>query len=331
VTRRYLVTGAAGFIGSHLCEHLLEQGHRVLAVDRFSPYYSRRLKEANLVTCTSDNNFELLEADVSSIDVGSLLSNVDGVFHLAAQPGVRPSWGEGFADYVRDNVLGTQRLLDAVVTHPVPVVIASSSSVYGDATTLPISEDAGLQPVSPYGLTKLTVEHLACIYHRQLGLHVVCLRYFTVYGPRQRPDMAFTRFLTAACAGETIEVLGDGNQSRDFSFVADVVDATVRAMNASPGRIYNIGGGEPTSINDVISVVEDLLECQLRVNRLPLALGDVGHTWAETERARRELGWSPKTNLRRGLAAQLDWLERQMTDSSGLFKPTSRDVAVVTS
>jgi nucleoside-diphosphate-sugar epimerase len=334
MTRRYLVTGAAGFIGSHLCERLLAMGHSVLGVDRFSPYYGRHLKEANLLECGQYRRFELLEADLAQVDFDPLLADIDGVFHLAAQPGVRASWGDGFGDYVRDNVLGTQRLLDAVSTHAaaVPVVIASSSSVYGDATTFPISEDSAPQPVSPYGLTKLTVEHLARIYAQQLGLHVVCLRYFTVYGPRQRPDMAFTRFMTAAYGGETIEVLGDGNQSRDFSFVGDVVDATIRGLEGTPGRVYNIGGGQPISVNDIIAVLGELLACQLDVARQPKALGDVRRTWADTRRARRELGWSPRTDLRTGLAAQLAWIDKnQMDEPAGADTDGSRDIAIAAS
>jgi nucleoside-diphosphate-sugar epimerase len=192
--------------------------------------------------------------------------------------------------------------------------------------------DIVTEPVAPYGLTKLTVEHLARIYGQQLGLHVVCLRYFTVYGPRQRPDMAFTRFLTAAYAGQTIEILGDGKQSRDFSFVGDVVDATIRALDAPPGSIYNIGGGEPTSVNDILSVVGHLLGCQLEVARRPQALGDVRHTWADTRRARQELGWSPRTDLRTGVAAQLAWVdERHMNDPAGANPDGRRDIAIAAS
>jgi nucleoside-diphosphate-sugar epimerase len=330
---RYLVTGVAGFIGSHLCERLLDTGHSVLGVDRFSPYYPRDLKEANLLASSTHERFELLEADLAAVDIGPLMADVDGVFHLAAQPGVRASWGDGFADYVRDNILGTQRLLDAVTANPVPVVMASSSSVYGDAATLPVSEDGcSLLPVSPYGLTKLTVEHLARIYVEQLGLSVVCLRYFTVYGPRQRPDMAFTRFLTAAYRDETIEILGDGRQSRDFSFVGDVVDATIRALDAEPGRVYNIGGGEPTSINDVIDTVGQLLGRHVQVTRRSQSLGDVRHTWADTQRARQELGWSPRTDLRTGIAAQLAWVEQRLADEADeAAADDDRQIAVIAS
>lgn len=306
----YLVTGAAGFIGSHLTERLLAEGHRVRAVDRFSSYYARDLKEANLAGCRTQPGFELIEADLADTDVGSLLAGMDGVFHLAAQPGVRPSWGEGFVEYVRDNLVATQRLFDALARCPIPAVVASSSSVYGDTQALPVSEEqVQLAPVSPYGLTKLTVEHLARIYIQQHGIHTVMMRYFTVYGPRQRPDMAFTRFLRAALAGETLEVLGDGSQSRDFSYVGDVVDATIRALAAPTGRVYNVGGGEPTSLQAVITTVGQLLERPLAIDRQPMAPGDVRHTWADTSRARQELGWEPRTSLQEGLAAQLAWLQ----------------------
>jgi UDP-glucuronate 4-epimerase len=304
----YLVTGAAGFIGSHLSERLLANGHHVVGVDRFSEYYGRDHKEANIASCRLHHRFELHEADLVDVDVDQLLRDVDGVFHLAAQPGVRPSWGEGFVHYVRDNIVATQRLFEALARNPVRSVVASSSSVYGDVEALPVSEDAAaLHPVSPYGLTKLTIEHLARIYVQQHRIHTVLLRYFTVYGPRQRPDMAFTRFVRAALTGEPLHVLGDGSQSRDFSYVHDVVDATIRALDAPAGHTYNIGGGEPTSLNAVIDALEHLLGRPVKVQRGEVSAGDVRHTWADTTRARRELGWTPSTPLRDGLAAQLAW------------------------
>jgi nucleoside-diphosphate-sugar epimerase len=281
-------------------------------------------------------SFELVETDVADADVAELISDVDGVFHLAAQPGVRASWGDGFVDYVRDNVVATQRLFEALCSRPVPVVVASSSSVYGDIDALPAREDeAGLRPVSPYGLTKLTVEHLVRIYVERRGLDAVALRYFTVYGPRQRPDMAFTRFAAGALAGRSLQVLGDGEQSRDFSYVGDVVDATVRALGAPAGRIYNIGGGEPTSLNTVLAAIQTLVGRPVPVTYEAEALGDVRHTWADTTRARRELGWRPRTKLRDGIAAHLDWL-RSVQASAATCDPAissdvSRSAAVVTS
>jgi nucleoside-diphosphate-sugar epimerase len=305
---RYLVTGAAGFVGSHLCERLLEGGSEVVGIDRFSPFYERELKERNLPRLQAHDRFELIEADLCDCDLAPLTAEVDGVFHLAAQAGVRSSWGEGFVDYVRDNVLATQRVLDAICCRPVPLVIASSSSVYGDAAQLPVSESHELSPVSPYGMTKLSVEHLARIYGRQRGLQIVCLRYFTVYGPRQRPDMAFGRFLAAALAGDHLRILGDGTQSRDFTYVDDAVSATMLALDA-PAGIYNVGGGEPVSLNDVIALVAELLGRPVAVERRDPAAGDVRHTWADTGRARRELGWEPGTSLREGLEAQLRWIQ----------------------
>jgi len=288
---RFLVTGAAGFIGSHLCERLLADGHVVRGVDRFSAYYEREIKESNLACCRQHRSFSLVEADLAIADLDDLVDGVEGVFHLAAQPGVRPSWGDGFVDYVRDNVVGTQRLLEALRGHPVPVVIASSSSVYGDAERYPVCEQSvELSPVSPYGLTKLAVEHLARIYTAQHRIPTVSLRYFTVYGPRQRPDMAFTRLIDSALAGRPLRLFGDGTQSRDFTFVADAVDATVRALGGSAGRVYNVGGGEPTTLNAVVGTLADLIGHQVDVVREPAAPGDVRHTWAETSRARAELG-----------------------------------------
>lgn len=316
-SRHYLVTGAAGFIGSHLTERLLAEGHRVRAVDRFSPYYDRSTKESNLEGCRKQDCFQLIEVDLADAAIEDLLEDVDGVFHLAAQPGVRASWGEGFVDYVRDNVVATQRLFEALRHRPVPTVFASSSSVYGDAPRLPVVEgETGLEPVSPYGLTKLTVEHLARIYVTQYRIHAVGLRYFTVYGPRQRPDMAFTRFITSSLDGRPLRLLGDGTQSRDFTFVTDAVDATVRAMAMPAGSIYNIGGGEPTTLKAVFDVLAELVGRPLNIVREAVAIGDVGHTWADTSKARKELGWAPKTTLRAGLSSQLDWLQQCWTQLS---------------
>ncbi len=304
---RFLVTGAAGFIGSHVCDRLLSDGHRILAVDCLTDYYDRERKLANLAAASGAAGFELVPADLLSADLDELLSGVEGVFHLAAQPGVRGSWTD-FDTYLQRNVVATQRLMESVGRRPVPipVVFASSSSVYGDAARVPVGEDDPAYPVSPYGVTKLASEHIARLYGKADGAPVVALRYFTVYGPRQRPDMAFSRFIDAAIAGRPLPLLGDGGQSRDFTFVADAVDATVRAMGATPGS-YNVGGGSRASINEVIALLEDIAGRPLASERGPAARGDARHTWANTTRCREALGWKPTTPLAPGLTAQYEW------------------------
>jgi UDP-glucose 4-epimerase len=305
---RFLVTGAAGFIGSHLCERLLAEDHAVLGIDCFTDYYARSLKEENLQACRRSDHFELVEADLAMDDLGEALDGADGVFHLAAQPGVRSSW-DVFETYVRHNFLATQRLMEAVRRRPLPLVYASSSSIYGDVERLPIREDDLPQPVSPYGVTKLAAEHIVSLYGRAGGIPVASVRYFTVYGPRQRPDMAFTRFLKAVMSGQEVELLGDGEQSRDFTYVADAVDATLRAMDHPTGGVYNVGGGTRATIKEVLAILEELTGCRARVRHRPKAAGDVTHTWADTAMCRRELNWEPRTSLRVGLEAQYRWLQ----------------------
>lgn len=299
-----LVTGAAGFIGSRLVERLLATGHRVIGVDCLTDYYDPQVKRANLVTAGRHPAFSLVESDLVTADLTELLCDADEVYHLAGQPGVRASWGPSFDVYLRQNVLAAQRLLEAVAEHPVPVVMASTSSVYGDSDGRPLSESAALRPVSPYGMTKGAMEQLVDVYRRDRGLHVVLLRYFTVYGPRQRPDMAFHRFIRAALDGRPIHLFGSGEQSRDFTFVDDVVSATMAAVHG-PSPVYNIGGGTPATVNDVIAVISELVGRPVAVQRDGHARGDVMHTWADTTRAREELGWSPSTALYEGVAAQL--------------------------
>lgn len=300
-----LVTGAAGFIGSRLAQRLLDRGHRVVGVDAFTDYYDRAIKWANVRELRKRSHFRLVEADLADLDLAAWLPQVDAVCHLAGQPGVRASWGAGFDAYVCHNLLASQRLLEALATCPVRSVFASTSSVYGDAGTgEPVSEIAQLQPVSPYGLTKASMEHLVAVYRRDRGVPVVLLRYFTVFGPRQRPDMAFHRFIDAALAGRPIRVFGTGEQSRDFTYVDDVVDATIRAIGA-PSPVYNVGGGTPCTVNDVLALLGELLDRDIKVARDPVARGDVLHTWADTSLARAELGWRPRTSLRDGLALQL--------------------------
>lgn len=301
------MTGCAGFIGSTLVESLLAQGARVHGIDNFSDYYARNVKEANLRAALSDRKFTLTESDLVSMPLEPLVNEVTGIFHLAAQPGVRGSWGHTFEIYARDNIIATQRLFEAAAGSAARVVFASSSSIYGDAEALPTSEGVRPAPVSPYGVTKLTCESLASTYAKR-GLKVITLRYFTVYGPRQRPDMAFARLIAAALQGKPFVLLGDGLQSRDFTYVDDAVSATIKAMERAPiGAAYNIGGGTQATLQDVIQMCERLTDRSVQLVVREAAAGDVRHTAADTSRAESELGWSPTISLEEGLAHQLEW------------------------
>jgi nucleoside-diphosphate-sugar epimerase len=294
---RYVVTGAAGFIGSHLAEALLADGHDVVAVDSFNDYYDPALKEENAA------GFEVSRLDLAEDDLA--LDGFDGVFHLAGQPGVR-SFGTVFDEYVRRNLLATQRVFESAARAGVRVVFASSSSVYGDAESYPTSEDARPSPISPYGITKLGCEQLAYAYAKSFGLDAVLLRYFTVYGPRQRPDMAFARIVDALARGASFELYGDGLQSRSFTYVADVVTATVAAMSG-PAALLNVGGGAEASMRDAIATLERVSGRTLEVVGKPAAAGDVRRTAADTQRIERELGWRAQTTLEDGLRAQWEW------------------------
>jgi UDP-glucuronate 4-epimerase len=305
---RYVVTGCAGFVGSHLTERLLEQGDEVVGIDVFSDYYPRSEKERNLSAAFDHPAFSLVERDVAESGIADLAAGADGVFHLAAQPGVRGSWGETFDVYVRDNVLATQRVFEAVATAGTRVVWVSSSSVYGNAAAYPTPEEATPRPISPYGVTKFACERLAGAYADSFDLDAVTLRYFTVYGPRQRPDMAFTRLLSALVEGLPFTVFGTGEQTRDVTYVDDAVSATVAAMQHAPsGAVYNVGGGSETSLLAAIELAERLAGRRLDLRHEETASGDVRRTSADTSRARAELGWAPATSLAQGIAAQLDW------------------------
>jgi nucleoside-diphosphate-sugar epimerase len=308
-----LVTGAAGFIGSHLCARLAELGHEVVGIDCFLDYYPRTVKERNLRSLSERPNVRLLEEDLSRADLAPLLAGVDWVFHLAAQAGVRASWGRDFAIYAIHNVLATQRLLEAARDAKVRrLVYASSSSVYGDTTDLPMREQSLPRPISPYGVSKLAAEHLCWLYWRNYGLPTVSLRYFTVYGPRQRPDMAFHRFLKGALRGEEITLYDDGEQTRDFTFVSDVVAANLAAAeHGEGGEVFNIGGGSEVSINHVLATIERLSGRTLRVRREERQKGDVRHTAADCTRARDALGFRPAVPLLEGLRRQWEWIQEE--------------------
>ena len=300
---RYLVTGAAGFIGSHLAGSLLAAGHDVVGVDAFTDYYDPQRKRENV------RDLDVLEADLLVADLDGLLAGVDGAFHLAGQPGVRASFGPGFEDYVTRNVHVSGRMFEAAARHGVRVVHASSSSVYGDAESYPTPESASPRPISPYGVTKLCVEHLAYAHGRASGLDAVGVRYFTVYGPRQRPDMAFTPLLEALADGGSFRLFGDGSASRSFTFVRDAVDATLAAMQrGGSGEIYNVGGGDEATMAQVIALAEQISGATLSVERHGAATGDVRRTRADVAKAEHELDWRPTTGLEDGLRAQWAWV-----------------------
>ncbi|MFT4571985.1 MAG: nucleoside-diphosphate-sugar epimerase [Hyphomicrobiaceae bacterium] len=311
-----LVTGAAGFIGSTLAERLLADGWEVVGLDCFIDYYPRPLKERNLEQLQSSSGFRFVEASLVDVDLEPVLDGVDAVFHQAAQAGVRASWGDDFRIYSDNNVFGTQRLLEA--SRQVELkkfVYASSSSVYGDTNDLPMRETSMPRPVSPYGVSKLAAEHLVWLYFKNYGLPTISLRYFTVYGPRQRPDMAFNRFIAAVDAGREISLYGDGQQSRDFTFVEDIVAGNIAAATSDmQGKVYNLGGGSRTTVNEVIATIGEIVGREPKVNRLAMQLGDVMHTAADTSLARAEIGFDPKVELREGLQRQARW---QVGDRAG--------------
>ena len=316
---RVLVTGCAGFIGSHTTERLLAAGHQVRGVDCFTDNYEPELKRAN-VAPIDDPAFQLVEADLVTADPVALLDGVDRVLHLAGQPGVRDSWADGFGVYVDRNISATQRLLEAAREVGVErFAAASSSSVYGDAETFPTPETTVPQPVSPYGVTKLAAEHLCTLYGTNFGVPTVSLRYFTVYGPRQRTDMAIRRMVDAALHGRTFPLYGDGSFSRSFTYVEDVVDANLAALLAEDvpaGTVCNVADRATATVSELIELVEKATGSPLTVERLPVAAGDARRTGGSSELAEQVLGWSPRTTLVDGIAAQVAWQRDQPPISS---------------
>ena len=307
---RALVTGAAGFIGSTICERLLDRGASVIGLDCFTDYYARAIKERNLAAFSGRAGFTFVEAAIQRAELDSVLDGVTHVFHLAAQAGVRKSWGRDFQVYTANNVDATQILLEACCHRRLErFVYASSSSVYGDLAAIPMREDALPQPVSPYGVTKLAAEQLCHLYHVNYGVPTVSMRYFTVYGPRQRPDMGFHRFIKATLRGQPITLYGDGQQTRDFTYVDDAVAATVAAaVQGVPGHVYNIGGGSRVSVNEVLEIVGRLTGGTVIIQREAPQKGDMRDTYADTSRARREIGFEPAVTLEQGLEAEHRWL-----------------------
>lgn len=307
-SKSVVVTGAAGFLGSHLTDRCLSLGWSVYAVDAFTAYYDEALKHRNVEAALEHTRCTMIDGDLRDLDLAPILADASIVFHLAAQPGVRASWDD-FSLYTNLNINATQRLLDAARQASLErVVIASSSSIYGDAETFPTRENTAPRPVSPYGITKVATEQLADVYYRSFGVPTVCLRYFTVYGPRQRPDMAFNRLIACALGGEPFVVFGDGNQTRDFTYVADAVSGTISAGECGvPGSAYNIGGGSRRSMNSVFRTLERLLEASVERDYRARQIGDARDTAADIGRARRELGFEPSFDFAAGLKAQLDW------------------------
>jgi nucleoside-diphosphate-sugar epimerase len=312
---RVVITGAAGFIGSHLSEHMLASGHDVLGVDAFTPFYERTLKERNLTGPLAHGAYRFVEADLRDADLPELVRGADVVVHLAAQPGVRHSWGDSFDVYTGHNILATQRVLESAVIASVPrVVFASSSSIYGSAETMPTTEDVRPRPISPYGVTKLAGESLLHAYS-QYGVSTAALRYFTVYGPRQRPDMAIRRFITSALTGEVMPLFGTGNQRRDFTYVDDIVRATAAVAESDVEGAFNIGGTNPVSLNELFETIERVVGRPVNLDRQPALAGDPPSTSSCVERAAAAFGYRPTVGLADGIAAEAEWL-------SGLLSTT---------
>lgn len=303
---KVLVTGGAGFIGSHLIDRLLESGYEVIGIDCFTDYYSREIKEANISNALNHRNFELIEEDILEM---AEYPEVDYVFHLAAQAGVRASWGKSFEIYTRNNIEVTQRLLEFYKDKKIKkFVYASSSSVYGDAE-LPMKENNLLKPVSPYGVTKLAGENLCYLYWKNYGVPTISLRYFTVYGPRQRPDMAIHKFVRTILNlnNEEITVYGDGTQTRDFTYIDDAVEATIIAAKSdSDGEVFNVGGGTRISVNELIKKIDDIIGKKANIKYIEKQKGDVRDTLADTSKIKK-LGWKPKVEIKEGLKKFWDW------------------------
>lgn len=308
-----LVTGVAGFIGSHLAETLLNQDKKVIGIDEFNDYYDPKFKQKNVKNFISHPNFTLINSKIQAVNLGEILSEVEIIFHQAAQAGVRASWGEGFRLYTERNLNTTQVLLEAAKNAPnlKRFVYASSSSIYGNAETLPTSETICPCPVSPYGITKLAGEQLGFLYHQNFAIPVTALRYFTVYGPRQRPDMAFHKFFKAILENQPISIYGDGQQTRDFTFISDCIAANLAAatLPAAIGQVFNIGGGSRVSLAEVIDTMETIVNTPIQRNFSPSAQGDARHTSADVSKAKALLNYAPKISLKEGLIQEWEWIK----------------------
>jgi nucleoside-diphosphate-sugar epimerase len=309
----HLVTGVAGFIGSHIAETLLLQGEKVIGIDQFNDYYDLSLKRKNAIDLEKYANFQLIEADIQAIDWQPILKDISVIYHQAAQAGVRASWGASFSQYTERNINATQILLEAAKEVPSlqRFVYASTSSVYGDAETMPTPETVCPEPVSPYGITKLAAERLCYLYHQNFGVPIVALRYFSVFGPRQRPDMAFHKFFKAAIAKQPINIYGDGQQTRDFTFVSDVVAANLSAavVPDAVGEVFNVGGGSRIVLTDILDCVDRVIGDPIQRNYIEKAIGDARHTSADVTKARKILNYSPKVSMLEGLTKEWEWIQ----------------------
>lgn len=308
----FLVSGCAGFIGSHLCEYILNKGYKIIGIDSFSDFYPRNYKEKNIEGLLRNPSFEFIGKDMLELELEEILEKVDGIFHLAAQPGVRTSWGKNFDYYIKDNIVLTQRILEALKNFKGKrLVFASSSSVYGDSVHLPFKEDGPVSPISPYGVTKLACENLCLLYHKNFSIDTVILRYFTVYGPRQRPDMAFHRFFLAILKEKEVEIFGDGSQRRDFTYIDDIVHATFSAFEKGvSGEIYNLGGGESISLLDLLEIMEEVTKRKFQILFKEKEKGDAPHTWADYSKAKKDLNFTPQVRLKEGLSNQWEWIKQ---------------------
>jgi len=322
MTKTALITGAAGFIGSTLADTLLERGWRVVGIDSFEDYYPRFFKDRNVAQARGNPAYTLLETSLLQLEGGAdndlirrELAAADVVFHLAAQAGVRASWGSEFRTYTENNVNATQLLLEACRESSLQrVVYASSSSVYGNTLDLPMREESRCQPFSPYGVTKLAAEHLCHLYWENFGLPAVSVRFFTVFGPRQRPDMGFHRFIKAGLGGQPIGVYGDGMQTRDFTFVSDIVEGLIAAGESQSGTLFNLAGGHRVTLLETLGVIGDELGAPLKLEHTGSQSGDVADTWGSLDRAREELGYEPKVELREGVAREIAWMREMLAD-----------------
>lgn len=308
---RAIVTGCAGFIGSQLSEKLIEKGFTVVGIDSFENYYSLEIKQKNIEKLIKKDNFKLIKSNILDIDLNKIIEHTDFIFHLAAQAGVRASWENNFEIYTKNNILATQRLLESCKNKKIKkFVCASSSSIYGDVDTFPISESIKPNPISPYGVSKLAGEHLCHLYYKNFNIPTISLRYFTVYGERQRPDMAFHKFIKNIFENKEIIIFGDGRQTRDFTYVGDIIDGTISAAESKIyDEIFNLGGGSRILLKDAINILESAIGMEINIVYKDREKGDVEHTYADITKAKKLLGYNPKVKLKEGLEKEIEWIK----------------------